>query len=165
MYWTDSPTGNIYAFDYDAATGNISNQRVFWHTDVGGPDGHAMDVEGNLWVAVWGGWKVVRVSPEGKVTAEIEVPTRCPTVRLLSPDILYVIVLMIVRPSSLWVKTSILPVKKTRKPTSIPSQRNGMEEFSGVMLGLKEGNCTMPKLHLFNRPRDVLDTSQVYTYV
>uniref|UniRef100_A0A093VI65 SMP-30/Gluconolactonase/LRE-like region domain-containing protein n=1 Tax=Talaromyces marneffei PM1 TaxID=1077442 RepID=A0A093VI65_TALMA len=65
MYWTDTPTGNIYAFDYDVSTGNISNQRVFWHSDLGGPDGHAMDVEGNLWVALWGGWKVVRVSPEG----------------------------------------------------------------------------------------------------
>lgn len=81
MYWTDTPTGNIYAFDYDMATGNISNQRVFWHADVGFPDGHAMDAEGNLWVAMWGGWKVLRVSPEGKVTGEIEVPTRCPTVR------------------------------------------------------------------------------------
>lgn len=80
MFWTDTPTGNIYAFDYDIATGSISNQRVFWHTDEGGPDGHAMDAEGNLWVALWGAWKVVKVSPAGEVTAEIEVPTRCPTV-------------------------------------------------------------------------------------
>lgn len=80
MYWTDTPTGNIYAFDFDATTGNISSQRVFWHSENGSPDGHAMDEEGNLWVALWGGWKVVRVSPNGKITAEIEVPTRCPTV-------------------------------------------------------------------------------------
>jgi sugar lactone lactonase YvrE len=80
MYWTDSPTGNIYAFDFDASTGNITSQRVFWHSEDGLPDGHAMDEEGNLWVAVWGAWKVVKVSPAGKITAEIEVPTRCPTV-------------------------------------------------------------------------------------
>ncbi|OKL56632.1 hypothetical protein UA08_08210 [Talaromyces atroroseus] len=90
MYWTDSPTGNIYAFDYDAATGKISNQRVFWHSEIGGPDGHAMDAEGNLWVALWGGWKVVRVSPEGKVTAEIEVPTRCPTAVVFVGEDVYI---------------------------------------------------------------------------
>lgn len=82
MYFTDSGTQSIYAYDYDAATGNISNKRVFFRVEEEGcaPDGHVMDVEGNMWVAIWGGWKVVRINPEGKVTAEIKVPTRCPTV-------------------------------------------------------------------------------------
>ncbi|KAH8700969.1 hypothetical protein BGW36DRAFT_138824 [Talaromyces proteolyticus] len=90
MYWTDTPTGNIYAFDFDASTGNITNQRVFWHSDEGGPDGHAMDEEGNLWVALWGAWKVVKVSPKGKVTAEIEVPTRCPTAVAFADEDVYI---------------------------------------------------------------------------
>ena len=45
------------------------------------PDGFAMDAEGNLWVALCGGGKVLRVSPDGKVTGEIILPTRmisCP---------------------------------------------------------------------------------------
>lgn len=85
MYFTDSGAQTIYAYDFDAATGNISNKRVFFRVEEEGcaPDGHAMDVEGNIWVAIWGGWKVVRVNPEGKVTAEIKVPTRCPTVSYL----------------------------------------------------------------------------------
>ena len=84
FYYTDTQDSSIYAFDYDSVTGKISNKRVFFKVEEegAGPDGHTQDVEGNLWVAIWGAWKVVRVSPQGKVTAEIHVPTRCPTVSL-----------------------------------------------------------------------------------
>lgn len=83
MYITDSPAGDIYAFDFDVETGNISNQRVFFHLGDGSgvPDGFAMDVEGCFWVAVHGGKKVIRLSPEAKVLAEISLPTKgitCP---------------------------------------------------------------------------------------
>jgi len=46
MFFTDSPVQNVYAFDFDAASGNISNKRTFFHLDEEGvhPDGHAMDV-------------------------------------------------------------------------------------------------------------------------
>ncbi len=83
MYFTDSPTRNIFKYDYDASTGDISNRSVFFHLDddIAVPDGFAMDVEGNLWVALCGGGKVLRISPEGKITGEIILPTRmisCP---------------------------------------------------------------------------------------
>ncbi|KAJ5610588.1 hypothetical protein N7510_007307 [Penicillium lagena] len=83
MYLTDSPTGKIFAFDFDAATGAISNRRV--HFDLGEPlepDGFAIDVEGCIWSAIYGGGKVIRISPAGKVIGEIALPTRnitCPT--------------------------------------------------------------------------------------
>jgi sugar lactone lactonase YvrE len=80
MYWTDSPTGKIFAFDFDAATGAISNRRVF--IDLGEPlepDGFAIDVEGCLWSAIYGGGKVLRISPEGRVIGQIDLPTRNPT--------------------------------------------------------------------------------------
>ncbi|KAF3386858.1 Uncharacterized protein F1880_000790 [Penicillium rolfsii] len=80
MYWTDSPTGKIFAFDFDAATGSISNRRV--HFDIGNglePDGFAIDVEGCIWTAIYGGGKVLRISPEGKVIGQIDLPTRNPT--------------------------------------------------------------------------------------
>ncbi|KAJ5812020.1 hypothetical protein N7474_008321 [Penicillium riverlandense] len=82
MYLTDSPTAKIFAFDFDAATGAISNRRV--HFDFGEPlepDGFAIDVDGCIWSAVYGGGKVVRISPAGKVIGEIALPTRnitCP---------------------------------------------------------------------------------------
>lgn len=82
LYFTDTADSCIYAYDYDEATGDISNKREFFRVaeEGAGPDGHAQDEEGNLWVAVWGAWKVVRVSPKGEVTAEIKLPTRCITV-------------------------------------------------------------------------------------
>ncbi|KAL2827441.1 hypothetical protein BDW59DRAFT_144291 [Aspergillus cavernicola] len=82
MYLTDSPTGKIFAFDFDESTGSISNRRV--HFDIGEPkepDGFAIDVDGCIWSAVYGGGKVIRISPEGKVIGEISLPTRnitCP---------------------------------------------------------------------------------------
>ncbi|MCJ1484321.1 hypothetical protein MMC06_004490 [Schaereria dolodes] len=79
MFFTDSPTGNIFKFDYEAATGIISNRSVFFHVDdkLGVPDGFALDVEGYLWTAVFGGGKVLRISPEGVVVGEVSLPTRC----------------------------------------------------------------------------------------
>jgi sugar lactone lactonase YvrE len=83
MYWTDTPTNNVYAFDFDAKTGNISNRRVFYHhpddESCGHPDGHSRDVEGNTWHACYGGSRVVKISPEGKLVGEISLPTRNPT--------------------------------------------------------------------------------------
>lgn len=80
MYLTDSPTGKIFAFDFDAATGAITNRRV--HYDLGEPlepDGFAMDVEGCIWSAVYGGGKVIRISPTGQLIGQIDLPTRNPT--------------------------------------------------------------------------------------
>lgn len=81
MFLADTKDRAIYKYDFDAETGSISNKRMFYQTEEGtGPDGHAQDVHGNIWTAVWGAWKVRRISPEGKVTAEIKLPTRCITV-------------------------------------------------------------------------------------
>ncbi|KAI9815994.1 MAG: hypothetical protein M1827_001986 [Pycnora praestabilis] len=82
MYWTDSGAGNIFAFDFDAASGSISNRRIFYHHEGdGAPDGFDIDDEGYLWTAVYGNSQVLRISPEGKVVGEISLPTRsisCP---------------------------------------------------------------------------------------
>ena len=80
MYLTDSPANNILAFDYDVATGNISNKRVFFHHDEESHiDGHVRDVEGCIWHACYAGGKVIRISPEGKVIGVVSLPTRCVT--------------------------------------------------------------------------------------
>lgn len=82
FYFAETQDACIYAYDYDSEKGEISNKRLFFRVEEEGsaPDGHTQDEYGNLWIAVWGAWKVVRVSPEGKITAEVHVPTRCPTV-------------------------------------------------------------------------------------
>ena len=63
MYYIDTPTKTVDAFDFDVATGAIENRRVLVDlrgADVGGPDGMAMDAEGCLWVATWGSGAVRR---------------------------------------------------------------------------------------------------------
>ncbi len=81
MYLTDTPRQVIYAYDFDAATGAIANRRLFVATpdELGGPDGLAVDSEGGVWSARWGGWKVTRYDPGGAVEREIRLPVECPT--------------------------------------------------------------------------------------
>jgi len=83
MYFTDSPEQAIHKFDFDLETGEMSNKRKFFDTSVYGedcvPDGHAVDAEGHLWVAIHGGGRVVRVNPEGKAVAEVLLPTKTPS--------------------------------------------------------------------------------------
>jgi len=81
MYFTDSTRRVIYAYDYDPATGDISNRRDFVRLsdDDGVPDGMTVDAEGFIWSAVWDGWRVVRYDPAGKVEREIAMPVQRPT--------------------------------------------------------------------------------------
>jgi sugar lactone lactonase YvrE len=81
MYFTDSFRYSIYAYDYAAEAGTISNRRTFVQTspDAGIPDGLTVDSEGFVWSAYCGGWKVVRYSPEGKMDREYRLPVANPT--------------------------------------------------------------------------------------
>ena len=65
LYYIDSPTRTVQAFDYEAGTGEISRPRVAIDTSSvpGYPDGCTIDSEGNLWVAHWEGWCVSRWDP------------------------------------------------------------------------------------------------------
>ena len=62
MYYIDTPTHSIDAFDYDAETGKAENRRRYVSIDPahGAPDGMTIDAEGGLWVALWGGGAVHR---------------------------------------------------------------------------------------------------------
>ncbi len=77
MYYIDTPTGNIRAFDFDKNDNTISNERVAVKvpTTLGYPDGMAIDEENMLWVGLWNGNAVVRFNPiTGEVISKIEVP-------------------------------------------------------------------------------------------
>ena len=75
MYYVDTPTMRIDAFDYDASTGAISNRRPFVEIDgKGRPDGLCVDVEGAVWVALWPGWSVRRHLADGRIDAVIPLP-------------------------------------------------------------------------------------------
>lgn len=78
LYYTDSYTRRIYAFDVDSGTGALSNKRVLVQIpeEEGLPDGLTVDAEGHLWSAQWYGAQVVRYDPEGKVERRLELPVR-----------------------------------------------------------------------------------------
>lgn len=80
MYFTDSPTAQIMACDYDAATGDVANIRVFAELRAGmEPDGSTVDAEGYVWNAEWGASRVVRYAPDGRIDATIDLPARQPS--------------------------------------------------------------------------------------
>lgn len=76
MYYINTPDENVKAFDYDVATGQISNERVV--IEIGGigyPDGMAIDAEDMLWIALWNGNMVGRWNPQtGKLIGKVQVP-------------------------------------------------------------------------------------------
>ena len=76
MYYIDSPTKGVDLLDYDLATGAATGRRrVISCDDVDGvPDGMAVDAEGHLWVAFFGGGVVRRYDPDGGLVTEITLP-------------------------------------------------------------------------------------------
>ncbi len=78
MYYIDTPTLEVTAFDYDVATGSISRPRAVVRIpkDQGLPDGMTIDAEGMLWIAHWGGSQVSRWDPaSGQQIQAVHVPT------------------------------------------------------------------------------------------
>jgi len=75
MFFVDSPTRRVAAFDFELETGAIENRRTVIETTESFPDGMCSDAAGNLWIALWGGWSVACFDPRtGTQLAKIEVP-------------------------------------------------------------------------------------------
>ena len=82
MYFADSPTRTVQAFDYDLASGEILAPRSLFTLDdatPGIPDGVCVDSEGGLWIAFPRGARVERRMPDGRLDTVIEMPCSRPT--------------------------------------------------------------------------------------
>ena len=79
MYFIDSPTREVWAFDFDPADSAISNRRTLVRVpeSLGWPDGMTMDAKGNLWVAHWGAGCVARWEAKSGRLLET-IATDCP---------------------------------------------------------------------------------------
>jgi D-xylonolactonase len=77
LYHTDTLTKVVYGFDL-APDGSVEGKRVFVDlAELGGPghpDGMAVDAEGYLWVASFGGWRIDRFAPDGRLAGEVRFP-------------------------------------------------------------------------------------------
>lgn len=76
MYYIDTYTSCVQAYNYEVATGQITNARTVITVPValGYPDGMTIDAEGMLWIALWNGSAVCRFNPNtGKLLQKIEV--------------------------------------------------------------------------------------------
>lgn len=74
-YYVDTATQRIDVFDDDRVAG-LTGRRPFVRIDpdLGSPDGIAVDAEGGVWVALWGGAAVHRYDATGVLSAVVEVP-------------------------------------------------------------------------------------------
>jgi sugar lactone lactonase YvrE len=92
VYWADTAAHTVHAWDWGARGNAMRRHRVFhrfapkpagWKPGDaaygGRPDGAAVDAEGHYWVALYEGGRLLRLSPQGAIVGEFEVPARCPT--------------------------------------------------------------------------------------
>ena len=75
LYFADSPTRAISVYDMQEPDGLLGAPRVFARSEAPAvPDGATIDAEGCLWSAQWGGARVVRYAPDGRIDLEVSVP-------------------------------------------------------------------------------------------
>jgi sugar lactone lactonase YvrE len=77
LYMADSKLQTLFAHEM----ADLTRIRRFAHTagEPGSPDGSAVDAYGYLWNAQWGGWKIVRYAPDGRVDMTIRMPVQQPS--------------------------------------------------------------------------------------
>jgi len=103
LYWADTASHRIDAWDFDHATARIAARRTFvqfapkpagWQFDAapgnqgygGRPDGAAVDVQGNYFVAMFEGRRICKFAPDGTLLGEWPTPVQCPTMPCFGGD-------------------------------------------------------------------------------
>ena len=96
LYYIDTPTHYVQAFDYNNKTGAITNQRIAFHIpkEIGSPDGMCIDSEDMLWIAFYSGSAIHRWNPKtGERLQTVQMPTSnitCCTFGGEQMDMLYI---------------------------------------------------------------------------
>jgi sugar lactone lactonase YvrE len=79
LYYIDTPTRAVTAFDYDSTNGEIANPRevISVPPALGWPDGMTSDSQGRLWIGMWGGGAVTVWDPAtGKLIETLKIPAK-----------------------------------------------------------------------------------------
>jgi len=77
LYHSDTARQTMYRFAR-TEDGGVADRQVFlqFGEEDGYPDGMTVDAEGHLWVAHWGGARISRFTPEGKLDRAIQLPAK-----------------------------------------------------------------------------------------
>lgn len=81
FYLVDTIAAELNAFDTHPDRPALTNRRLLarFPAHLGLPDGMTIDAQGCLWIAMWGGDRLLRVSPEGRVMLEVPMPVHQPS--------------------------------------------------------------------------------------
>ncbi len=81
MYFADTYRDIMLTYSFDAEAGIIDDPKVFADTSdtEGRPDGSAVDAEGYIWNAMFGGGRLRRYAPDGRIDREIALPVTQPS--------------------------------------------------------------------------------------
>jgi sugar lactone lactonase YvrE len=76
MYFVETLRHVIWAHDYDVSTGEAGPPRIFADVPAvdGYPDGLCVDADGCVWLAHWGGARLTRFTPQGRVDRVVKLP-------------------------------------------------------------------------------------------
>lgn len=77
LYHSDTVKRQMYRFARTAGGGLTDRQPFIRFADEDGyPDGMTVDAEGHIWVAHWGGGRISRFTPEGRLDRSIALPAK-----------------------------------------------------------------------------------------
>jgi sugar lactone lactonase YvrE len=80
MFFADTLANRIDRFAFEPSSGTLSRQESYFEgSPFGLPDGSAMDSEGYLWNARFGGGCLLRIAPDGSVDQKVDLPVTNPT--------------------------------------------------------------------------------------
>jgi sugar lactone lactonase YvrE len=79
MYLVDTMNHQLLSAPFHPAEGDVGTFSELCRIEPGLPDGLAVDVDGCIWVAVWGGGEVRRYSPSGDLIGRVPMPVDQPS--------------------------------------------------------------------------------------
>lgn len=131
LYHNDTMRRVVYAFDV-AQDGTLSGKRIFAAISGDGhPDGMAVDAEGFLWVALFGGWRIERYSPAGELVDQVPLPCANVTKLAFGGDDLQTVYV-----STAW--KGLTAIERQHQP-----QAGGLFTFRAPAPGQPQARCTV----------------------
>ena len=86
MYLVESLAGKILVTEFDPESGKIGEFETLVYIEGLIPDGLSIDIEGCIWVAIWGNSEVRRYSASGDLISVVPMPVTQPSSCAFSPD-------------------------------------------------------------------------------